>query len=70
MAVFVVMLQSRRGVVHDKLLQKGFPLSVSGGPPHTPTCYVHNARCQRKDVSQCQSLVKRKGIVYLKVTQT
>ena len=25
------------GVVHDKLLQKGFPLSVSGGspPPHT-----------------------------------
>ena len=32
------MLQSRGGVVHDKLLQKGFPLSVSGGsfPPRPP----------------------------------
>ena len=34
----MVLLQSRLGVVHDKLLQKGFPLSVSGGslPTHTP----------------------------------
>ena len=32
----LVLLQSRRGVVHDKLLQKGFPLSVFGGSPsHT-----------------------------------
>ena len=32
----VGVLQSRgQGVVHDKLLQKGFPLSVSGGSfPH------------------------------------
>ena len=31
-----LLLQSRgQGVVHDKLLQKGFPLSVSGGSfPH------------------------------------
>ena len=31
----VFVLQSRWGVVHDKLLQKGFPLSVSGGSPPT-----------------------------------
>ena len=28
-------LQSRPGGGHDKLLQKGSPLSVSGGPPNT-----------------------------------
>ena len=39
-------------------------------PSPTPTSYFRNARRQRKDVSQCQRLVKRKGIVYLKVTQT
>ena len=33
-----MMFQSRPGVVHDVLLQKGLPLSVSGGPPtHTHT---------------------------------
>ena len=35
-------------------------------PSPTPTCEVRNACRQRKDVSQCQRLVKRKGIVYLK----
>ena len=30
-------LQSTWGVVHDKLLQKGSPRSVSGGSPHTHT---------------------------------
>ena len=35
----VPVLQSKGGVVHDKLLQKGFRLSVSGGSfPPTPTC--------------------------------
>ena len=64
--------RARGWMVHDKLLQKGSPLSVSGGSsPHpTPTCSVRNARRQRTDVSQCQRLVKRKEIVYLKVTQT
>ena len=39
-------------------------------PPPTHTAQVQNAHRQRKDVSQCQRLVKRKGIIYLKVTQT
>ena len=60
------------GVVHDKLLQKGSPLSVSGGS--FPHAHLLGSKCpppeERKDVSQCQRLVKRKGIVYLKVTQT
>ena len=33
----VPVTEQRQGVVHDKLLQKGFPLSVSGGSsPSTP----------------------------------
>ena len=36
------MLQSREGVVHNKLLQQGFPLSVSGGsfPLRTPARFA------------------------------
>ena len=37
-------------------------------PPYT--YLVRRAHHQRKDVSQCQRLVKRKGIIYLKVIQT
>ena len=39
----VILLQSRGGgVVHDKLLQKGFRLSVSGGsfPPRPPARFA------------------------------
>ena len=36
------LLQSKGGVVHDKLLQKGFSLSVSGGssPPRPPARFA------------------------------
>ena len=36
------LLQSKGGVVHDKLLQKGFRLSVSGGsfPPRPPARFA------------------------------
>ena len=44
------------------------PFLSLGVPPHT--CQVHLAHRQRKDVSQCQRVVKREGIIYLKVIQT
>ena len=40
-----LLLQSKGGrVVHDKLLQKGPPLSVSGGPPPTHT-HLLRSKC-------------------------
>ena len=38
------MLRSMRGAVHNKLLQKGFPLSLSGGSPH-PHTHLLGSKC-------------------------
>ena len=58
------------GVVHDKLLQKGFPLSVSGGspPPHT---HLLGSKCPPPE-DRCLSMPEtgEKERNYLKVTQT
>ena len=55
------------GEVYDILLPKGPPVFLLGFPPHLEVCFACR---QRKDVSQCLRLVKRKGIIYLKVIQT
>ena len=41
----IIVLQSRWGVVHDKLLQKGFPLSVSGGSPPPRHAHLLGSKC-------------------------
>ena len=61
----VRMLQNRCREVNNILLQKGPPFSLGVSP-----YYFHLAGCQRKDVSQCQRLLKRIEIIYLKVIQT
>ena len=48
---------------NNVLLLKGLPLCFWCFPPTL-------MRCQRKDISQCQRLVKRKEIIYLKVIQS
>ena len=53
---------------HNILLWNGYPLSLSGVPLCTPTRFAMPAA--RGKTSQCQRLVKRKEIIYLKVTQT
>ena len=66
-----LVLQSRWGRVHNKLLQKGSPLSVSGGSllPYTPARFeMPSAR--GKTSLNARDWWKRKGIVYLKITQT
>ena len=50
--------------------RKDPPFLSTGVPPTNTHLPIQNAHHQRKDVSQCQRLVKRKGIIYLKVTQT
>ena len=47
----VCLLQSREGVVHNKLSQKEFPLSVSGGSPHTHTPARFEMRAARGKMS-------------------
>ena len=64
----VPLLQNRMGWgrVNDLLLLKGPPLSPfcsRGLPPHTRFTLP---AARGKTVSQCQRLVKRKGIIYLK----
>ena len=70
LAIATVIEQTGGGGVHNILLRKGSPLSLSGGPP--PNTHLLGLKCPpaRKDVSQCQRLVKNKEIIYLKVTQT
>ena len=65
-----IVTEQGRGWFMINYYRKDSPFLSLEVPSPTPTCEVRNARRQRKDVSQCQRLVKRKGIVYLKVTQT
>ena len=52
-----------------KLLQKGFPLSVSGGPPHAHLLGLKCPPPEDRRLSMPETR-ERKEIIYLKVTQT
>ena len=64
------MLQNRPRVGCTIYYYRKDPPFLSGGPPTHTYRFVRNACRQRKDVSRCQRLVKRKEIIYLKVIQT
>ena len=58
-----------QGVVHDKLLQKGFPLSVSGGS--SPHAHLLGSQCpppEERRLSMPETGEKERN--YLKVIQT
>ena len=61
--------EQRQGVVHDKLLQKGFPLSVSGGS--FPHAHLPGSKCpppEERCLSMSESGEKERNCLFKSYT--